>query len=146
MKYAIIDFILIGELGHGKIISEIFCIWKQIIKGISTLYKYSNKQFKRFYNIINPGDNNVIEIDYGNAKYNQRVIYQIFEKNIKKISFILTIFYSDIKNKTKIFREILQHQDDDSLKEKEKIIEWAKGLALINTKKLEQGNLKFNID
>ena len=111
MKYAIIDFILIGELGHGKIISEIFCIWKQIIKGISTLYKYSNKQFKRFYNIINPGDNNVIEIDYGNAKYNQRVIYQIFEKNIKKISFILTIFYSDIKNKTKIFREILQHQD-----------------------------------
>ena len=146
MKYAIIDFILIGELGHGKIISEIFCIWKQIIKGISTLYKYSNKQFKRFYNIINPGDNNVIEIDYGNAKYNQRVIYQIFEKNIKKISFILTIFYSDIKNKTKIFREILQHQDDDSLKEKEKIIEWAKGLAVINTKKLEQGNLKFNID
>ena len=106
MKYAIIDFILIGELGHGKIISEIFCIWKQIIKGI-TLYRYSNKQFKRFYNIINPGDNNVIEIDYSNAKYNQRVIYQIFEKNIKKISFILTIFYSDIKNKTKIFREIL---------------------------------------
>ena len=27
------------------------------------------------------------------------------KKNIKKISFILTIFYSDIKNKTKIFRE-----------------------------------------
>ena len=146
MKYAIIDFILIGELGHGKIISEIFCIWKQIIKGISTLYRYSNEQFKRFYNIINPGDNNVIGIDYGNAKYNQRVINQIFGKNVKKISFILTIFYSDIKNKTKIFREILQHQDDDSLKEKEKIIEWAKGLALINTKKLEQRKLKFNID
>ena len=68
------------------------------------------------------------------------------KKNIKKISFILTIFYSDIKNKTKIFREILQHQDDDSLKEKEKIIEWAKGLTPINTKKLKQGNLKFNID
>ena len=76
MKYAIIDFILIGELGHGKIISEFL-----IIKGIIiTLYRYSNKQFKRFYNIINPGDNNVIEIDYGNEKYNQKVIYYIFEK------------------------------------------------------------------
>ena len=53
------------------------------------------------------------------------------KKNIKKISFVLTIFYSDIKNKTKIIKEILQHQDDDSLKEKEKIIEWAKGLILI---------------
>ena len=53
------------------------------------------------------------------------------KKNIKKISFVLTIFYSDIKNKTKIIKEILQHPDDDSLKEKEKIIEWAKGLILI---------------
>ena len=43
----------------------------------------------------------------------------------------------------------LKHPEEDSLKEKEKIIEWAKGLTPINTKKLEYENLIFkqiNID
>ena len=68
---------------------------------------------------------------------NNNLTIRFSKKNIKKISFVLTIFYSDIKNKTKIIKEILQHTDDDSLKEKEKIIEWAKGLNSINTNKLE---------
>ena len=40
----------------------------------------------------------------------------------------------------------LKNQEEDSLKEKEKIIEWAKGLTPINTKKLEYENLIFKID
>ena len=80
----------------------------------------------------------------------------------------MTHFRSDSEDKTRIMKETpeyiteqlktneplkfffinsdLKHPDDDSLKEKEKIIEWAKGQTPTNTKKLEYENLIFKID
>jgi predicted GTPase len=89
-------------------------------------------------------------------------------KILKNIAFVITNFYSDREDKSKIMKKIpeyitaqlktkeplkfffinsdLKHPEEDSLKEKEKIIEWAKGLTPINTKKLEYENLIFKID
>ena len=84
-------------------------------------------------------------------------------KILKNIAFVITNFHSDRKDKSEIMKETpenityelkteeplkfffinsdLKHPEEDSLKEKEKIIEWAKGLTPINTKKLEYENL-----
>ena len=89
-------------------------------------------------------------------------------KILKNIAFIITHFRSDSEDKTEIMKETsvyitdqlkineplkfffinsdLKHPEEDSLKEKEKIIEWAKGRTPINTKKLEYENLIFKID
>ena len=89
-------------------------------------------------------------------------------KILKNIAFVITNFHSDRKDKSEIMKETpenityelkteeplkfffinsdLKHPEEDSLKEKEKIIEWAKGLTPINTKKLEYENLIFKID
>ena len=89
-------------------------------------------------------------------------------KILKNIAFVKTNFHSDRKDKSEIMKETpenityelkteeplkfffinsdLKHPEEDSLKEKEKIIEWAKGLTPINTKKLEYENLIFKID
>ena len=89
-------------------------------------------------------------------------------KILKNIAFVITHIRSDSEDKTEIMKETpeiitaqlkekeplkfffinsdLKHPEEDSLKEKEKIIEWAKGLTPINTKKLEYENLIFKID
>ena len=89
-------------------------------------------------------------------------------KILKNIAFVITHIRSDREDKTEIMKETpeiitdqlkekeplkfffinsdLKHPEEDSLKEKEKIIEWAKGLTPINTKKLEYENLIFKID
>ena len=89
-------------------------------------------------------------------------------KILKNIAFVMTNFHSNKNDKSAIMNGVpayikdllnaneplkfffinsdLKHPEENSLKEKEKIIEWAKGLTPINTKKLEYENLIFQID